>query len=73
MAIDRLEIIGTSGDLTVQRHTITVADRDGETAGFIFHDVDEANEPATVDDDEDTTTTTTSSPDESSTTSTTAP
>ena len=70
VAIDRLEIIGTGGDLTVQRHTITADDREGDTAGFIFHDVDEATEPVTVQDpDEDTTTTS----DPEATTSTTAP
>jgi 3',5'-cyclic AMP phosphodiesterase CpdA len=66
VAIDRLEVVGVSGDLVVQRHTITKADREGDTAGFIFHDVDEARAPEQLGDD----TTTTSRGDESTTTTT---
>jgi hypothetical protein len=66
VAIDRLEVVGVSGDLVVQRHTITEADREGDTAGFIFHDVDEARVPEDLGDD----TTTTSRGDGSTTTTT---
>lgn len=41
VAIDRLEVIGTSGDLEVSRHTVTPADRDADNAPFIARDVDE--------------------------------
>jgi len=66
-AIDRLEVIGTSGDLEVHRHTVTAADRDADDAPFIARDVDEGRvttdrsasttTSADVDDTVDTTTT----------------
>jgi predicted phosphodiesterase len=59
VAIDRLEVIGTNGDLTVERHTITADDRQGDTADFIGSDVDEAVTPATVEAPSSTTTATT--------------
>lgn len=42
IAIDRIEVVGTSGDLEVRRHSITDEDRDGDNATFIGGDVDEA-------------------------------
>jgi hypothetical protein len=56
VAIDDLEVIGTAGDLTVRRHTITDADRDADNADFIGHDADEANVPETTDPSQTTTT-----------------
>jgi predicted phosphodiesterase len=60
VAIDSLEVIGTNGDLTVERHTITEADREGDTADFIGSDVDEAVTPADGEDRSTTTSSTTS-------------
>lgn len=42
VAVDRLDVIGTSGDLQVQRHTVTEADRQADNAPFIRRDVEEA-------------------------------
>ena len=54
VSIDDLEAVGTSGDLTIRRHTITAADREADNADFIGRDADEGRLPAA---DETTTTT----------------
>ncbi|MCC6225391.1 MAG: metallophosphoesterase [Microthrixaceae bacterium] len=73
-AVDRLDVIGTSGDLQVQRHTVTEEDREADDAPFIRRDVDEAREAPPEEPGEDespdqepesstsTTTTTTTTP-----------
>jgi len=69
VAIDHIEVVGTSGDLVVRRHTVTAADRAGNNAAFIGGDVDEgtrATEPTTT--TTDSTTTTESDTTDSSTT-----
>ena len=67
VAIDELEAVGTSGDLTVRRHTITDADRTADDADFIGHDADEGRAPASAE------TTSTSSTTSTSTTTSTSP
>lgn len=46
VSIDDLEAVGTSGDLTVRRHTITEADRTADDADFIGRDAEEGKGPA---------------------------
>ena len=45
VAIDQLEVVGTAGDLVVQRRSISDEDRDGDDAGFIDTDVEEGTRP----------------------------
>lgn len=49
VAVDRIEVLGTDGDLQVRRRAIRDADREGATAGFIGRQVDEADAPASTD------------------------
>lgn len=56
VSIDDLEAVGTSGDLTIRRHTITDADRAADNADFIGQDAEEGRVPGG---DTSTTTTTT--------------
>lgn len=49
VAVDRIEVVGTGGDLEVRRRAIRDADFDGETAGFIGRQVVEADAPASTD------------------------
>lgn len=55
VGIDRLEVIGTDGDLTIQRHTITQADREADNADFIGRDAEEANVPDSTEPEPDST------------------
>ena len=59
VAIDELEIVGTSGDLQVRRHTVTAEDYDGDTADFIGNDVEEGTSPEPTDESTEESTTTT--------------
>ncbi|HKY15012.1 MAG TPA: metallophosphoesterase, partial [Microthrixaceae bacterium] len=59
VAIDRIEIVGTDGDLVVQRHSITTEDREADDADFIDTDVEEGTGS---DEDEVPTSSQTSSP-----------
>lgn len=48
VAIDRIEVVGTGGDLEVRRRAIRDEDFEGETAGFIGKQVVEADAPAST-------------------------
>lgn len=43
VAVDQVEVVGTSGDLVVRRHVVTAADRDADDADFIGRDVEEGS------------------------------
>lgn len=45
VAIDELEAVSTSGDLTIRRHTITEDDRTADDADFIGRDAEEGRVP----------------------------
>jgi len=57
VAIDELEAVGTSGDLTIRRHTVTPEDRTADDADFIGRDADEGTGPGARTEDATTTTT----------------
>lgn len=71
-AIDRLEVIGTSGDLEVHRHTVTDRDRKADDAPFIARDVDEGRVALDPDEGDEPATSTTASTVPTPTTATTS-